>query len=354
MACEFEIGVQLHLPTFRNVTLPGLVDFGFTARAGGVAQLWVTDNLRSRNPFVVLTAIAAKVPMKLGAAIAVQYFRSPIDLADSVAAITELMDGREFGLGLARGNRHTPQWVNVVKPVSMLRETAQSVRRLLAGEAVTFADYPAVAAYFHLVPEASFQLNFLPKSPVLLYCGANAPLGLAVGGACMDGILFGGTFQSVVRAGQMGGLLQIADAAASAAGQPPLRKVAEIKLSVSQDGRAAREFTRHSVAIRVISLRLGGYTDDDFRRSGIDPADLDRLHAVEKSGRSLHDHLDLVTDGMIDSIFVAGTPAQCRERMRDVCSMARTFGYQQLMFSELGPDLHEGLHLLCDELLPHL
>ena len=111
MACEFEIGVQLHLPTFRNVTLPGLVDFGFTARAGGVAQLWVTDNLRSRNPFVVLTAIAARVPMKLGAAIAVQYFRSPVDLADAVAAITELMDGREFGLGLARGNRHTPQWV---------------------------------------------------------------------------------------------------------------------------------------------------------------------------------------------------------------------------------------------------
>ena len=39
-----------------------------------------------------------------------------VDVADAVAAITELMDGREFGLGLARGNRNTPNYVKVVKP----------------------------------------------------------------------------------------------------------------------------------------------------------------------------------------------------------------------------------------------
>ncbi len=354
MSSEFEIGIQLHLPTFRNVTLPGFIDFGHTARAGGVAQLWATDNLRSRNQFVVLTALAANVPLKLGTAITVQYFRNPVDLADSVAAITELMEGREFGLGLARGNRNTPQWVNVVKPISMLRETAQSVRRLLAGDTVRFADYPTVASYFHLVPDAPFKLNFLPQSPVMLYCGANAPLGLAVGGACMDGILFGGTFKAVFRAGHMGELLQVAEQAASKAGKPALRKVAEIKLSVAQDGRAAREFVRRSVAVRVVSLREGGYDDDDIRRLGIDPADLDRLHAVEKGGGVLEDRLDLVTDSMIDAIFVAGTPAQCREKMQEVCVMARTHGFQQLMFSELGPDLHQGLRLLCDEILPHL
>jgi hypothetical protein len=57
---------------------------------------------------------------------------------------------------------------------------------------------------------------------------------------------------------------------------------------------------------------------------------------------------------MIDSIFVAGTPAQCREQMKEICTMARTYGFQQLMFSELGPDLHQALRLLCDEILPHL
>jgi alkanesulfonate monooxygenase SsuD/methylene tetrahydromethanopterin reductase-like flavin-dependent oxidoreductase (luciferase family) len=325
------------------------------ARAGGISQLWVTDNLRSRNPFVVLTALAANVPLKLGTAITVQYFRNPVDIADSVAAITELMDGREFSLGLARGNRYTSRFVQVVKPISMLRETAQSLQRLLAGEAVKFDDYPTAASYFNLAPAASFQLNFRSKAPVLLYCGGNGPKALAVGGACMDGIIFGGTFQSEVRAGHMGALLQVAEHAASEAGRPrPLRKVAEIKLAVAQDGQAAREFAKHSVAGRIVSLRERGFNDDDFRKLGIATADVDRLQQVERRGGLLNDHLDLVTDAMIDAIFVAGDPARCRETMIEVCAMARTYGFRQLMFSELGPDLNQGLRLLCDEILPHL
>jgi alkanesulfonate monooxygenase SsuD/methylene tetrahydromethanopterin reductase-like flavin-dependent oxidoreductase (luciferase family) len=351
---EFEIGIQLHLPTFRHVSLPQFVHFGRDAHAGGVSQLWVTDNLRSRNQFVVLTALAAGVPLKLGTAVTVQYFRNPVDVADSVAAITELMDGREFGLGLARGNRNTPQYVNVVKPISMLRETAQSLGRLLGGEAVKFADYPTVASYFNLVPEAAFKLNFSPRSPVLLYCGGNGPKALAIGGRFMDGIIFGGTFQSVARAGQMGALMKVADEAAEASGRAPLRKVAEIKLSVASDGKVAREFVKHSVARRIVSLRESGYSNADYLKLGVDPAGIDRLLAAEKESGRFDGHLELVSDAMIDALFVAGDPVQCREKMREVCVMARAHGFEQLMFSELGPDLHEGLRLLCDDILPAL
>jgi len=89
VAAEFEIGIQLHLPTFRQTTLREFVTFGHDAHAGGVSQLWVTDNLRSRNPFVVLTALAGSVPVKLGTAVTVQYFRSPVDAAESVATHTD-------------------------------------------------------------------------------------------------------------------------------------------------------------------------------------------------------------------------------------------------------------------------
>jgi alkanesulfonate monooxygenase SsuD/methylene tetrahydromethanopterin reductase-like flavin-dependent oxidoreductase (luciferase family) len=355
VSAEFEIGIQLHLPTFRHMTLPAFVDFGRAAHAGGVSQLWVTDNLQSRNPFVVLAALAGSVPLKLGTAVTVQYFRNPVDVADAVATLTELMDGREFGLGLARGNRRTPHFVQVTKPVSMLRETAQCLRRLLAGETLNFAAYPALASYFNLVPHASFQLNFRPRSPVLLYCGGNGPKALAVGGAHMDGIIFGGTFLSEVRAGYMAGLLQVADEAAAAAGRThPLRRVAEIKLSVARDGRAAREFTKRSVAGRIVSLRERGFNDVDFHGLGIAPADVDRLQQAEHAGGEARDYPELVTAAMIDAIFVAGDPSQCRDKMQEVSTMARAHGYRQLMFSELGPDLDQGLRLLCDEILPHL
>ena len=325
---------------------------GHVAHTGGISQLWVTDNLRSRNPYVVLTALAAKVPMKLGSAITVQYFRSPVDVADSVAAITELMDGREFGLGLARGNRNTPKYVNTVKPVTMLRETAQSLRRLLNGDAVRFADYPAVASYFNLNPEATFALTFSPKSPVLLYCGGNGPRALAIGGATMDGIIVGGIFQAVARAGHLDRLMHVADGAAAEAKRGPLRKVAEIKISIARDARAARDFVRDSVARRLVALREEGYTDEDFKRLGIDPAQLDAVQASEKRNGQFDEHL--VSDAMIDALFVAGSPAECREKMKEVAAIARQHGFQQLMFSELGPDLDEGLRLLCDEILPTL
>ena len=150
-----------------------LVGLGKAAKAADVSQIWVTDNLQSRNSFVVLAALAANVPINLGTAVMVQYFRNPVDVADAAAAISEMMDAEELSIGIARGNAGTPRLVNTPKPISMLRETAQSLSRLLAGEVVQFNDYPTIASYFNFAPDASFQLNFSPKTPVPLYCGGN-------------------------------------------------------------------------------------------------------------------------------------------------------------------------------------
>ena len=144
-----ETGVQLHLPTYAHVPLPHLIELTQMAEAKGIGQIWVTDNLRSRNSFVVLAAFACNLKIKLGTAITVQYFRNPVDLADMVASISELMDGRELSIGLGFGNPRTHNWIATAKPISVLRETSQSLRRLLDGESVCFADYPTLLKYFN-------------------------------------------------------------------------------------------------------------------------------------------------------------------------------------------------------------
>ena len=106
-----ETGVQLHLPTYAHVPLPHLIELTQRAETKGVGQIWVTDNLRSRNSFVVLAAFACPLKIKLGTAITVQYFRNPVDLADMVASISELMEGRELSIGLGFGNPRTHNWV---------------------------------------------------------------------------------------------------------------------------------------------------------------------------------------------------------------------------------------------------
>ena len=125
-----EIGVQFHLPTYAHVPLPQLVELARGGEAKGVSQLWVTDNLRSRQSYVALAAMACNLNIKLGTAVTVQYFRNPVDLADSVATLSELMDGRELSIGLGRGNPRTPRLIRTLRPVSVLRETAQSLRRV--------------------------------------------------------------------------------------------------------------------------------------------------------------------------------------------------------------------------------
>lgn len=347
-----EPALQLHLPTFKDVPMRELLELGRTAHAAGFKQLWVTDNLQSRNAFVVLAALATVVPIKLGTAVMVQYFRNPVDVADAVAAISELMEGREFGLGLARGNPSTGRLINQPKPVTFLREAAQCLGQLLDGQEVRFGGYPALASYFNFMPDFPYRLNFRPSSPVRLYSGGNGPLALDVAGRWMDGVVFGGTLQAAAGAGMLRELLATGDNAAKTAGRAPLRKVAEIKISVAKDGRAAREFVKHSVAPRILSLRQRGYTDGHFRALGVEPADVDRLQGAEQAGASRHELEGYVTEGMIDALFVAGDPGYCRERMGDVSARMQAYGFEQLMFSEWGPDVNQALRLLADEVVP--
>ena len=68
--------------------------------------------------FVLLTAIASRVPIKLGTAILVPYFRNPIDTADAFASLSELMGGREISVGIARGDyAQAGNQIHMIKPI---------------------------------------------------------------------------------------------------------------------------------------------------------------------------------------------------------------------------------------------
>ena len=352
---EMEIGVQFHLPTYAHVPLPHLVELAGLGESKGVSQLWVTDNLRSRQSYVTLAAMACNLNIKLGTAVTVQYFRNPVDLADSVATLSELMDGRELSIGLGRGNPRTPRLIRTPRPVSVLRETAQSLRRLLDGDGVCFAEYPALSDYYHFNPAATFQLNFRAPSPVAIFCGSNGPRGLAVGGKHMEGLIFGGHYLAALRTGRVPEMLEIFNGAIPANKEvASVPRVAEIKISLSSNAEKAREFVKESAGHRVLNMYRQGYTHEDIERLGVAISDVARLDEVEKGGATEAEFDALVTDSMVDAIFVAGNPGDCVERMVEVRDIAREQGFNQLMFSELGPDVDEAMSLLCDEIVPAL
>ncbi len=350
-----EIGVQFHLPTYAHVRLPHLVELAKEGESKGVSQFWVTDNLRSRQAYVTLSAMACHLNIKLGTAVTVQYFRNPVDLADSVATLSELMDGQELSIGLGRGNPRTPRLIGTPRPVSVLRETALSLRRLLDGEGVCFSDYPALLDYYHFNPGATFQLNFRPSSPVSIFCGSNGPRGLEVGGRDMDGLIFGGHYLAALQTGRVPELLDIFNSAVSPEkDQTRVPRVAEIKISVSRDADRAREWVKESAGHRVLNMYHQGYTHEDIERMGVAIGDIERLDVAERNGATESEFDGLVTDGMVDAIFIAGAPGYCAERMVEIRDTAQAQGFSQLMFSELGPDVEEAVSLLCEGIIPAL
>ncbi|HLY21003.1 MAG TPA: LLM class flavin-dependent oxidoreductase [bacterium] len=351
MSAALEFGIQFHLAsTVDRYATPDLAALGEAAERGGFSQVWVTDNLGARNPFVVLAALAPRVRIKLGAAVVVQYFRNPVDVADAIATLTELTGGRELGVGLARGSlSKTPQYVRPSDPIAILEETAGMLRHLLAGDGVQFARYPALTSYFNLSPKGEGRLGMRPAGPVRLYGGGNGPRALEVAGRAMDGVIYGGSFLAAARAETIGRSVEIADRAAgrSAPGKT-LRKVAEVNVSLSADRAAARRYARPFAATVIGHLHATGWAADDFRRAGVEPEDVGRLVAARRAGAPEDAAAAMVTDGMIDATIIAGDPRACAPRLDAACAAAARLEFHQVMFSKLGPDYGEAIGLLAD------
>ena len=159
-----ELGLQFVTHLANHYTVPDLVRLAQLAADKGFKQIWVNDNIRYRGQLVVMTAIAACVPIRLGTAIMVPYFHNPLDMADSFAALSELCGNKEISIGIARGDLgQSPQHVQALKPVAMVSETVRFLRRALAGEEIAYAEYPFLQEFYRLNPNGKFRLAFKPQ-----------------------------------------------------------------------------------------------------------------------------------------------------------------------------------------------
>src|SRR5215471_1006644 len=149
-----EIGIHYPLHVLNRYSLPELIGLAENAWATlerfGFRQVWTNDNLEYRSVLASSAAIVARLPVKLGTAVAVPYFRNPVDLAMAFATMSELSDGREISLGLGPGSRSIlTRHVVRTKPLTVMAELAAALRTLFAGEILNREDIPTLAEYFH-------------------------------------------------------------------------------------------------------------------------------------------------------------------------------------------------------------
>ncbi len=158
-----EVGLQFTTHLAKHYSVPQWVELAEYAQRNGFSQLWINDNLGHRNIFVLLTAIASRVPIKLGTAILVPYFRNPIDTADAFASLSELMDGREISVGIARGDyAQAGNQIHMIKPIGMVQETVECLKSLLRGDSGPILRLSGVVGVFQLTVKVGHPIGVYP------------------------------------------------------------------------------------------------------------------------------------------------------------------------------------------------
>ncbi len=348
-----EIGIHYPLHVLNRYSLPELIGLAETAWKTmgefGFNQVWTNDNLEYRSVLASSAALAARLPVKLGTAVTVPYFRNPIDLAMAFATISELTNGQEISLGLGPGSRSIlTHQVERTKPLTIMAELAAVLRKLFAGESVATSEMPVLANYFHLNAKR-YALRFKAQAPIRLYYGPSLlkPAVLDLVARHFDGVILQTLYGS---ADMESSLARLQAARAHSPLGEPLRKVMLLNASVSRDGHAARQHAK-----RFVSHIASGWPDDVLIAKGIDPRAIQAVRQAYAENRGVDYAASLTPDEAVDCLIIAGTPAECLERIAEMFALAARDGFSQIALGvPLGPDIPEVIEIWGKELLPAL
>jgi len=279
----------------------------------------------------LLEVAAATSRVSLGAACMNPYTMHPVEIAGQIAALDVASRGRAY-LGLARGAWLASIGVAQPRPVRTIREAAEVVRMLLAGD-----DSGYRSEIFSV--DAGFRLHEVLRRRVPLLIGSWGERTAELAGEIAEEIKLGGCANARMVPLMLSGLAQGATHRRDGGSAGVVLGAVTV---VDGDGGAAREHARSSVAM-YFEVVAGLDTTLDL------PDGL-----VEKIGRLLKTGDDrgagrLIPDELLDRFAFAGTPDQVSRQVRDIFDA----GASRVEFgAPFGLDHEKGLRLLGERVLP--
>ncbi|MDI6639308.1 MAG: LLM class flavin-dependent oxidoreductase, partial [Methanocellales archaeon] len=123
-----------------DMPLDDLVKHCVLAEDHGFDAVWITDHYNNRNVYATLALVAERTKrVRLGPGVTNAYQVHPALTASAIATIDKISNGRAM-LGIGAGDRTTlaSLGIQMDKPVARLREAVEIIRRLLAGERLSF------------------------------------------------------------------------------------------------------------------------------------------------------------------------------------------------------------------------
>ena len=295
---EFGVG-------FENLHPREFVVHARRAEELGFGTFWVPEDPFYRGAFALGSAIACGTSkIKIGLGVVNPYTRHPALTAMEFAALDEVADGRAI-LGIGAGLK---DWIEgrlkipYTRPTAAMRESIEIIRRFLRGEEVTFAG--------RVFQTERIKMSFKPvRAEVPIYLGVLGPKNLELTGEVADGLLLSVMSSPAYVKFAMEHVRRGLEKSGRDVGSFDVG--AYILSSISEDERAARDRLRPFVAI-LISLMAPQPTTPIFAAVGLAA---DTIRAFGEGFARGKVPADMVTDEMIDTFTIAGSPARCRENL---------------------------------------
>lgn len=291
-----------------------VVKYSREAEKKGYDSVWIAEHYLFRDAFATLGAVAlATSRIRLATGVVNPYTRHPAFIAMSVATIDELSNGRAI-LGIGSG---VSFWIEeqmamkMERPVSVTKESIQVIRRLLSGETVSYK-----GRTFTL---RGMKLGFKTcQADIPIYMAAVGPKTLQLAGEIADGVILTAGCSPKYVADAVENIRLGAEKANKKLSQMDI--VAFLISAVSEDSKAAKDMTRELVASLL--------TRPGRAKLMLNPEDLDEKALGRIMQEAQRGNLDAagthVTAPMIESMSVAGTPQECRQKIEEYARKGAT------------------------------
>lgn len=273
--------------------------------------------------------------IKVGPGIITPQIVHPCYHAGNLAELDELTNGRAV-LGIARGAFWEFLGIEKqAKPITMVREAIQIIRRLLSGDRTAFH-----GEIFTATEELFFRFQPL-REEVPIFIGTWGPKMCQLAGEIADGVksdgLWNPDYVKILREN-----IEIGAARANRDPQE-VEIIAGPLCSISSDREKAKATARRVLAVYLPYLRP--MTDV----AGIPEEEINKVREAASTG-DFELGASHVSDLSISKCSVTGTPEDVIEQIELMVHA----GVKHIAFGHcLGPDFDEALDLLGKEVLPH-
>ncbi len=295
--------IGLTLPRSEDLPRREIVEVVQQAEALGYESVWVGESW-GRDGFTWLAQLACHTKtIKLATGITPVFSRTPALIAQTVASLDEISEGRVIlGLGTS-GPIVIENWHGVLfdRPLRRTREYIEIVRLILSGERVNYT-----GQIFQL---KGFRLPFTPvRAKVPIYVASLGPQNLRLTGELADGWLpiylassYLPEFQRDLEAGakSVGLSLNAVDVAPY------------VLACVAEDVEAAKKLVRAHLAYYIGGM--GTFYANLIARYGF----ADEVSRVREAWGTGDRRMaaERVTDAMVASMAICGSPREGREQL---------------------------------------